>query len=348
MTYKKANEIFNLPFMELLYRAHGVHRENFDENMLQTSTLLSVKTGACSENCAYCAQSSHYNTGVKKESLLDKKQILEYAKIAKAKGSTRFCMGASGRTPSKNELENICEIIKEVKNLGLETCVTLGLLDSNQARTLKDSGLDFYNHNIDTSREFYSQVITTRTFEDRLNTIKAVRDAGLKICVGGILGLGESNKDRINMLVLLANLPTPPESIPINQLVKIPGTPLGSSYKNNNFIESKLGNLQDSIKQDSMQQDSKNSQENSQDLDKFDFIRIIALARILMPKSYIRLSAGRSNMSEEMQALCFFAGANSVFYGDRLLTTSNAAPSKDDSLFRRLNLQKEAFLEMKA
>ncbi|MWV61334.1 biotin synthase BioB [Helicobacter saguini] len=368
MTFEKANEIFNLPFMELLYRAHGVHRENFDENMLQTSTLLSVKTGACSENCAYCAQSSHYDTGVKKESMLDREQILEYAKIAQSKGSTRFCMGASGRSPSQKELENICEIVKEVKKLGLETCVTLGLLDTKQAKALKESGLDFYNHNIDTSREFYSQVITTRTFEDRLDTIKAVRDAGLKICVGGILGLGESNKDRINMLVLLANLPTPPESIPINQLVKIPGTPLGMSNnsKNANFIESKLqdskefieSKRQDSIIKSSKNynfmesknalQDSKIDSKNSQDLDKFDFIRIIALARILMPKSYIRLSAGRSNMSEEMQALCFFAGANSVFYGDRLLTTSNAAPSKDDALFARLNLRKESFLEMKA
>ena len=314
MTYEEAHKIFELPFMELLYKAHTLHRENFNPNSLQTSTLLSVKTGACTENCSYCAQSAHYNTGTKKESMLDKERILKYAKAAKEKGSSRFCMGASGRSPSDKDLEVLCEVIGEVKDLGMETCVTLGLLNENQAQKLKDSGLDFYNHNIDTSKEYYSNVITTRTFEDRLNTIKNVRDAGLKICVGGILGLGESNEDRINMLVLLANLPTPPESIPINQLVRIPGTPL----------------------------------ENGETLDCFDFVRIIALARILMPKSYIRLSAGRAQMDDSLQALCFFAGANSVFYGDRLLTTENAAPTRDDMLFARLNLSKEVFVEAKA
>lgn len=314
MTYEEAHKIFELPFMELLYKAHTLHRENFNPNSLQTSTLLSVKTGACTENCSYCAQSAHYDTGTKKESMLDKEQILKYAKAAKEKGSSRFCMGASGRSPSDKDLEVLCEVIGEVKDLGMETCVTLGLLNENQAQKLKDSGLDFYNHNIDTSKEYYSNVITTRTFEDRLNTIKNVRDAGLKICVGGILGLGESNEDRINMLVLLANLPTPPESIPINQLVRIPGTPL----------------------------------ENGETLDCFDFVRIIALARILMPKSYIRLSAGRAQMDDSLQALCFFAGANSVFYGDRLLTTENAAPTRDDMLFARLNLSKEVFVEAKA
>lgn len=314
MTYEEAHKIFELPFMELLYKAHTLHRENFNPNSLQTSTLLSVKTGACTENCSYCAQSAHYNTGTKKENMLDKEQILKYAKAAKEKGSSRFCMGASGRSPSDKDLEVLCEVIGEVKDLGMETCVTLGLLNENQAQKLKDSGLDFYNHNIDTSKEYYSNVITTRTFEDRLNTIKNVRDAGLKICVGGILGLGESNEDRINMLVLLANLPTPPESIPINQLVRIPGTPL----------------------------------ENGETLDCFDFVRIIALARILMPKSYIRLSAGRAQMDDSLQALCFFAGANSVFYGDRLLTTENATPTRDDMLFARLNLSKEVFVEAKA
>lgn len=314
MTYEEAHKIFELPFMELLYKAHTLHRENFNPNSLQTSTLLSVKTGACTENCSYCAQSAHYDTGTKKESMLDKEQILKYAKAAKEKGSSRFCMGASGRSPSDKDLEVLCEVIGEVKDLGMETCVTLGLLNENQAQKLKDSGLDFYNHNIDTSKEYYSNVITTRTFEDRLNTIKNVRDAGLKICVGGILGLGESNEDRINMLVLLANLPTPPESIPINQLVRIPGTPL----------------------------------ENGETLDCFDFVRIIALARILMPKSYIRLSAGRAQMDDSLQALCFFAGANSVFYGDRLLTTENATPTRDDMLFARLNLSKEVFVEAKA
>lgn len=314
MTHKEAHEIFSLPFMELLYKAHTIHRESFNPNALQTSTLLSVKTGACTENCSYCAQSAHYKTNTQKESMLDKEQILKYAKAAKDKGSSRFCMGASGRSPSDKDIEVLCEVIGEVKNLGMETCVTLGLLNETQAQKLKDSGLDFYNHNIDTSREYYSNVITTRTFEDRLNTIKNVRDAGLKICVGGILGMGESNEDRINMLVLLANLPIPPESIPINQLVRIPGTPL----------------------------------ENGEELDCFDFVRIIALARILMPKSYIRLSAGRAQMNDSLQALCFFAGANSVFYGDRLLTTDNASPSQDDMLFSRLNLHKEVFLEAKA
>lgn len=314
MTYKEANDIFNLPFMELLYKAHTIHKESFNPNSLQTSTLLSVKTGSCTENCSYCAQSAHYKTNTQKENMLDKEQILKYAKAAKDKGSSRFCMGASGRSPSDKEIESICEVIGEVKNLGMETCVTLGLLNEAQAKKLKDSGLDFYNHNIDTSREYYSNVITTRTFEDRLETIKCVRDAGLKICVGGILGMGESNKDRINMLVLLANLPIQPESIPINQLVRIPGTPL----------------------------------ENGSELDCFDFVRIIALARILMPKSYIRLSAGRAQMEDSLQALCFFAGANSVFYGDKLLTTKNSAPSHDDMLFARLNLNKEVFLEAKA
>ncbi|OBV29758.1 biotin synthase BioB [Helicobacter sp. CLO-3] len=313
-TFEKAKEIFSQPFMELLYQAHSVHKANFSPNTIQTSTLLSVKTGACSENCSYCAQSSHYDTGVNVEKMLDKNEILTLAKRAKDAGSSRFCMGASGRSPSEKDLEKICEIIKEVKNLGLETCVTLGLLSSEQVGKLKDAGLDFYNHNIDTSKEYYSQVISTRTFEDRLDTLSNVRDAGLKICAGGILGMGESNDDRIKMLVMLANLPIPPESVPINQLVKIPGTPLA----------------------------------NTPDVDKFDFVRIIALARILMPTSYVRLSAGRKAMSEELQALCFFAGANSVFYGDKLLTTTNAAPSNDDLLFQKLDLEKENFIEMKA
>lgn len=312
-TFEKAKEIFSQPFMELLYQAHSVHKANFSPNTIQTSTLLSVKTGACSENCSYCAQSSHYDTGVNVEKMLDKNEILTLAKRAKDAGSSRFCMGASGRSPSEKDLEKICEIIKEVKNLGLETCVTLGLLSSDQAGRLKDAGLDFYNHNIDTSKEYYSQVISTRTFEDRLDTLSNVRDAGLKICAGGILGMGESNDDRIKMLVMLANLPIPPESVPINQLVKIPGTPLA----------------------------------NTPDVDKFDFVRIIALARILMPTSYVRLSAGRKAMSEELQALCFFAGANSVFYGDKLLTTTNTAPSNDDLLFQKLDLEKENFIEMK-
>ncbi len=314
MTFEQAKQIFYQPFMDLLYKAHTIHRAHFSPNTIQTSTLLSIKTGACSENCSYCAQSSHYSTGTRTEKMLDKEVVLSLAKQAKQSGSARFCMGASGRSPSDKELDEVCAIIKEIKKLGLETCVTLGLLSKDQAKKLKDAGLDFYNHNIDTSKEYYTQVISTRTFEDRLETIGNVRDAGLKICVGGILGMGESNDDRIKMLVSLANLETPPESVPINQLVKIPGTPLA----------------------------------NVPDVEKFDFVRTIALARILMPTSYVRLSAGRKAMSDELQALCFFAGANSVFYGDRLLTTNNNNPISDDTLFDKLDLQKETFLEMKA
>lgn len=314
MTFLEAKEIFYKPFMELLYEAHKIHLQHFNPNVVQTSTLLSIKTGACSENCAYCAQSSHYQTGVKKAKFMDKDEILSLAKKAKEAGSSRFCMGASGRTPSQSELEEVCQIVREVKNLGLETCATLGLLSHTQASKLKEAGLDFYNHNVDTSQEFYNKIISTRSFEDRLDTLKNVREAGLKLCVGGILGMGEDNDDRIKMLLLLSQLEIPPESVPINQLVKIPGTPLA----------------------------------HTPEVDKFDFIRTIALARILMPTSYIRLSAGRKVMSEEMQALCFFAGANSVFYGDKLLTTTNIEPSNDDKLFARLNLQREEFLEMKA
>ncbi len=312
-SFGQALEIFKKPFMELMFEAHEIHRQHFNEQTIQVSTLLSIKTGACSENCSYCAQSSHYETNTQKEKMMDKDKILQYAKQAKLAGSSRLCMGASGRSPSEQDLVEVCEIIKEVKKLGMETCVTLGLLNKDQAQKLKSAGLDFYNHNIDTSKEYYSQIISTRTFEDRLKTLKNVRDANIKICAGGILGMGESNEDRIKMLVELANLPTPPESIPINRLVKIPGTPL----------------------------------EDAPDVETFDFVRLIALARILMPTSYVRLSAGRNQMSEELQAWCFFAGANSVFYGDKLLTTANASPNSDDKLFKRLNLQKEEFLETK-
>lgn len=313
MTFEEAKEIFNLPFMELAYKAHTIHIKHFNPNEIQTSTLLSIKTGACSENCAYCAQSATNGAESKKAEILNKEEILKYAKIAKDSGSTRFCMGASGRTPSKKELDSTCEIIKEVKKLGLEVCVTLGLLDDNQAKELKQAGLDFYNHNIDTSKDFYGQVIQTRSFESRLDTLKSVRNAGLKICAGGILGLGETNEDRIKMLLELANLEIPPESIPINQLVPIPNTPL----------------------------------ESAKSVDKFDFIRTIALARILMPTSFVRLSAGRKQMSEEMQAWCFFVGANSVFMGDRLLTTENCDKNNDEFMFKKLGLTKSEFLEMK-
>ena len=309
-TLEEANEIFNLPFLDLLYQAQTIHRKNFTPNMVQISTLLSIKTGSCPENCSYCPQSAHYNTGLKKEALMDVTSVIEAAKQAKAAGSTRFCMGAAWRGPRDEDLKNVCEMVTEVKKLGLETCVTLGLLKDHQASMLKDAGLDFYNHNIDTSPEFYDKIITTRSFEDRLNTLDSVRKSGVKVCCGGILGMGETNDDRIKMLVLLANLEQPPESVPINKLIKIPGTPL----------------------------------ENQADIDPFDFIRTIALARILLPKSYVRLSAGREQMSDELQALCFMGGINSIFDGEKLLTANNPAPEKDKQLFKRLGLEKETIV----
>lgn len=307
-TLEKAKDTFSMPFMTLIYEAQTVHRNNFDPNMVQISTLLSIKTGRCPENCSYCPQSAHYNTGIKKEPLMKIDDVISAAKRAKNAGSTRFCMGAAGRGPQNTEMDFVCEMVSEVKKLGLETCVTLGLLKDSQVQQLKKAGLDFYNHNIDTSPEFYSKVITTRTFDDRLDTIDLVRKSGIKVCCGGILGMGETNDDRIKMLVLLANFDHPPESVPINKLIKIPGTPL----------------------------------ENQGDVDSFDFVRTIALARILMQKSHIRLSAGRQHMCDELQALCFMAGANSIFYGEKLLTADNPAPEKDDALLGRLGLKKFA------
>ncbi|WP_410519824.1 biotin synthase BioB [Candidatus Mesenet endosymbiont of Phosphuga atrata] len=305
-SFAEADQIFNLPFPELIYKAQTVHRQHFNPKKIQVSTLLSVKTGSCPENCSYCPQSAHYQTGLKKEPLLEITEVIEAAKRAKVAGSTRFCMGAAWRGPRDQDLEIVCEMVKEVKKLGLETCVTLGLLKPHQADMLKEAGLDFYNHNVDTSKEYYDKVITTRTFEDRLNTLKCVRASGIKVCCGGIIGMGETNEDRVKMLVLLANLDEPPESVPINMLIKIPGTPL----------------------------------ENAADVDSFDFIRTIGVARTIMPKSYIRLSAGREKMSDELQALCFLAGANSIFYGEKLLTAQNPIPEKDNYLFQKLGLQK--------
>lgn len=299
-------KIFNLPFAELIYLAQTTHREQFNPNEIQISSLLSIKTGRCAENCSYCPQSAHHKTGVEKKPLMQINEVVLAAKRAKEAGSTRFCMGAAWREPKNKDLEKICDMISAVKELNLETCVTLGLLNDDQAVMLKAAGLDFYNHNIDTSEEYYSNVITTRKFKDRLDTLNAARQAGIKVCCGGILGMGETNEDRIKMLIVLANLEEPPESVPINKLIKISGTPL----------------------------------ENSPDVDPFDFVRTIALARIMMPKSYIRLSAGRESMSEELQALCFIAGANSIFYGEKLLTTSNPIPEKDDLLFKKLGLHK--------
>lgn len=273
---------------------------------MQISTLLSIKTGGCPENCSYCPQSAHYQTGLQKEPLISVQEVVQAAIRAKSAGATRFCMGAAWRGPRDKDLALVCDMVDEVKKLGLETCVTLGLLNDSQAEKLKQAGLDFYNHNIDTAPEFYNKIITTRTFEDRVNTLESVRKSGIKVCCGGIIGLGETNDDRINMLVFLANLEEPPESVPINRLIKIPGTPL----------------------------------ENQDPVDPFDFVRTIALARIIMPNSYVRLSAGRESMSDELQALCFMAGANSIFYGEKLLTTDNPIPEKDNRLFKRLGLEK--------
>ena len=305
-TLERAKLIFNLPFNEIIYEAQTIHRKHFTPNEVQISTLLSIKTGSCPENCSYCPQSAHYQTGLKKEPLMALDDVLMAAKKAKEAGASRFCMGAAWRGPRDEDLDQVCSMVSEVKKLGLETCVTLGLLKDDQALRLKEAGLDFYNHNIDTSEEFYNKIITTRTFQDRIDTLDQVRKAGLKVCCGGIIGMGEDNDDRIKMLVTLANLDEPPESVPINKLIRIPGTPL----------------------------------EGEEDVDPFDFVKTIALARILMPQSYIRLSAGREQMSDEMQALCFLAGANSIFYGEKLLTADNPIPENDQFLFERLGLER--------
>ncbi len=297
--------LFALPFSDLLFRAQTVHRENFDPNMVQVSTLLSIKTGACAEDCAYCSQSAKHDTGLERERLLPLDEVLASAQAAKSKGSTRFCMGAAWRNPTDKNLDRVIEMVRAVRDLGMETCVTLGMLTGAQARRLADAGLDYYNHNLDTSPEFYGNVITTRTFQDRLDTLEHVRGAGINVCSGGILGMGESGNDRARMLQELANLPRHPESVPINMLVQIEGTPLYGKER----------------------------------VDALEFVRSIAVARILMPQSYLRLSAGRTEMSDEMQALCFLAGANSVFYGERLLTTGNPGADHDQDLFERLGLE---------
>lgn len=296
--------LFELPFNDLLWQAHSVHRQNFPANQVQISTLLSIKTGACPEDCAYCPQSGHYNTGLTKEKLIPVDKILQSAQEAKAGGATRFCMGAAWRSIPAREMPKVAEIIREVKSLGMETCMTLGMLTEDQATELHTAGLDYYNHNIDTSPEYYQKIISTRCFQDRLDTLAHVRNAGIKVCCGGIVGLGESREDRINFLRALTNLPEHPQSVPINQLVVVKGTPL----------------------------------ENAAPLDNFEFIRTIAVARITMPKSVVRLSAGREAMSDEMQALCFFAGANSIFYGEKLLTTKNPERERDLQLLQRLGI----------
>lgn len=304
-TLEQAKSIFNLPLNDIIFEAQTIHRKHFSASKVQISTLLSIKTGSCPENCSYCPQSAHYQTGVKKEPLMALDDVLKAAQKAKESGASRFCMGAAWRGPRDEDLEQVCAMVSEVKKLGLETCVTLGLLKDDQALQLKEAGLDFYNHNIDTSEDFYDKIITTRTFQDRIDTLGYVRKAGLKVCSGGIIGMGEGNEDRIKMLVTLANLEKSPESVPINKLIRIPGTPL----------------------------------EGQEEVDPFDFVKTIALARILMPKSYVRLSAGREEMSDEMQALCFLAGANSIFYGEKLLTADNPIPENDRLLFKRLGLE---------
>ena len=304
ITFEDAFEIFNRPFFKLLFDAHSIHRENFDEQRIQVSTILSLKTGGCSEDCAYCAQSAKNGKKAPKQPMLDMETVISEAKKAKENGSSRFCMSMSGRSPSDEEFDFACSAVREVKTLELETCITLGFLTKEQVSRLKNAGLDYYNHNVDTSPEFYEKIVTTHTINDRIKTIEMIQEADINICTGGIVGLGEINEDRVKMLVLLANLKIRPQSIPINRLVKIPCTPL----------------------------------ENVEDLDNFDFIRTVALARILMPKSYVRLSAGRDTMSEEMQALCFFAGANSIFSGDKLLTVPNSSVQKDMNMMKKLNI----------
>jgi biotin synthase len=297
--------LFELPFPELMYRAAQAHRENFDPCEVQISTLLSVKTGGCPEDCAYCPQSAKFETGIKAEKLMELDAVLAEARTAKASGASRFCMGAAWRSPKDRDLDRVCAMVEGVKELGMETCVTLGMLTGEQAKRLKDSGLDYYNHNLDTSPEYYGAIITTRTYQDRLDTLEHVRAAGIHVCCGGIVGMGESPEDRIGMIATLASLPVHPESVPINMLVQVNGTPLAGAVP----------------------------------LDPLEFVRTIAVARICMPASVVRLSAGREDMSEETQALCFLAGANSIFYGPKLLTTPNPGRDRDLALLDRLGLR---------
>ena len=299
-------ELFDLPFSDLMHRAQLVHRENFDPNAVQVSTLLSIKTGGCSEDCGYCPQAARYHTEVENEPLMALQDVIAAAKEAQSNGASRFCMGAAWRGPKQRDLEPVLAMIKEVKALGLETCATLGMLKTGQAEQLKEAGLDFYNHNLDTAPEFYGDVITTRTYQDRLDTLGRVRSADINVCSGGIIGMGESRNQRAGLLAQLANMERPPESVPINLLTQVEGTPL----------------------------------HGTQDLDPIEFVRTIAAARITMPKSFVRLSAGRQSMHEGIQALCFLAGANSIFYGEKLLTTANPEAATDKALFAKLGINK--------
>ena len=306
--------LYELPFNDLLFRAQQVHREHFDANAVQLSTLLSIKTGGCEEDCAYCPQSSHHDTGVDADKLMNVDDVLTAARAAKENGATRFCMGAAWRNPKDRHLEPIKDMIRGVKALGLETCVTLGMLETHQAKALADAGLDYYNHNLDTSPEFYGQIISTRTYQDRLDTLERVRDAGINVCCGGIVGMGESRRERAGLIAQLANMEPYPDSVPINNLVQVSGTPL----------------------------------EGTEALDPFEFVRTIAVARITMPRAMVRLSAGREQMDDALQALCFMAGANSIFYGEQLLTTGNPQADADRSLLARLGIRAEAAQQLPA
>ncbi|MEW6256480.1 MAG: biotin synthase BioB [Pseudomonadota bacterium] len=306
-TREAAERLYTLPLNDLLFEAQTIHRTHFDPNKLQMSRLLSIKTGGCPEDCGYCSQSAHAPTGLKASKLMEVERVLTEARKAKASGATRYCMGAAWRSPKDRDMDMVVAMVEGVKALGMETCMTLGMLDPGQAKRLADAGLDYYNHNLDTSERFYSEIITTRTFSDRLETLANVREAGMKVCAGGILGMGETAGDRIDMLLTLANMPVPPESVPINMLIPIPGSRLANAPK----------------------------------VDPIEFVRVIALARILMPTSYVRLSAGRTEMSDELQAMCFFAGANSIFIGDCLLTADNPGEDHDTALFRRLGVSAE-------
>ncbi len=303
-TRAEVQALFDLPFKDLMFQAQGVHRQHFDPNAVQISTLLSIKTGGCPEDYKYCPQSVHHDTVLEPERLMDVEAVVEAAQRARAAGATRFCMGAAWRNPKGKNFERVLEMVSRVHDEGLETCATLGMLDAGQSRRLKDAGLDYYNHNLDTSPEFYGEIITTRTWDDRLETLGHVREAGINVCCGGIVGMGESRADRASMLAELANLPEHPGSVPINRLVKVEGTPL----------------------------------DHEPDIEPIEFVRTIAVARILMPESFVRLSAGRTDMTDEMQALCFLAGANSIFYGEKLLTTGNPDTASDDALFAGLGL----------
>ena len=308
---QEITRLFELPFNDLIFKAQTIHRENFDPNQVQVSTLLSIKTGACPEDCGYCSQSARNDAEVERERLLPLDEVIEQAQLAKDNGASRFCMGAAWRNPTDKNLDKVIDMIIAVKNIGLESCVTLGMLTEPQSERLKEAGLDYYNHNLDTSPEKYGDIITTRTYQDRLDTLKYVRDAGINVCSGGIMGMGEDESDRVSFLQQLVNLPQHPESVPINMLVQVEGTPLFGV----------------------------------DEIEPFEFIRTIAAARILMPKSYVRLSAGRTEMSDETQALCFLAGANSIFYGDKLLTTANPDENHDLQLFNKLGINTKVNVE---